>query len=392
MGDRVSGRARLWLIVTGGAGAVTVFVSGCSGGAGALSSAKEATVTITPANGTGAVKPDAPIEVKVADGTLEDVSVTGGAVPITGKLSGDRTGWKSARTLVPGTSYTVTVRTKNGDGKVASANSTFTTLRPQQTFALADVTPNVKGEKVGVGMPIIVRFDRPVTDKAAVERALEVKPEKPVEGAWRWIDPQQVIYRTKTYWQPYQKVRFTARLAGLQAAKGVYGTKDSSYTIEIGAKQVTTGNINDHHATVYRDGKKLRTMPFSAGNGTTREYTTTSGVHLLMEKGNPVKMTAPGRKEGDAGWYEQSVNHAIRISNSGEYFHAAPWSVGSQGSANVSHGCLNLSPENARWYYGIHQRGDVVKLTGTSRQLEWDNGWGYWQLSFNEWKEGSALT
>ncbi|HEX2314987.1 MAG TPA: Ig-like domain-containing protein [Thermomonospora sp.] len=378
--------------MTGGAGAVTVFAAGCSGGGvGALSSAKEATVTITPSNGAGAVRPDAPIEVKVADGTLENVTVTGGGVPVAGKLSADRTSWRSSRTLVPGTAYTVSVRAKNGDGKAAASTSAFRTLVPKKTLEIADVTPNVKGEKVGIGMPIIVRFDRPVTDKATVERALEVTPEKPVEGAWRWIDSQQVIYRTKTYWQPHQKVRFTARLAGIQAARGVWGTKDSSYTIEIGAKQITTGNINKHHATVYRDGKKLRTMPFSAGNGTTREYTTTSGIHLLMEKGNPVKMTAPGRQKGDAGWYEQTVNHAIRISNSGEYFHSAPWSVGSQGNANVSHGCLNLSPSNAAWYYGIMQRGDVVKLTGTSRELEWNNGWGFWQLSFTAWKKGSAL-
>ncbi|MBA9005180.1 L,D-transpeptidase [Thermomonospora cellulosilytica] len=388
----MSARGRLWLIVAGGAGAVTVFVAGCSGGGvGDLTSAEDATVTITPGNGTGSVRPDAPIEVKVAGGTLENVSVTGGDVRIDGRLSADRTSWRSARTLVPGTSYTVTVRARNGDGKTTASNSTFTTLKPARTFGISDVTPNIKGEKVGVGMPIIVHFDRPVTNKAVVERALEVKAEKPVEGAWRWIDSTQVVYRPKEYWKPYQKVYFTARLAGVQGAKGVWGTKDGSYTMQIGAEQITTGNINKHHATVYRDGKKLRTMPFSAGNGTTREYTTTSGVHLLMEKGNPVKMTAPGRKKGDDGWYEQMVNHAIRISNSGEYFHAAPWSVGSQGRANVSHGCLNLSPENARWYYGIHQRGDVVKLTGTDRQLEWNNGWGYWQLSFEEWKEGSAL-
>ncbi|REF00109.1 L,D-transpeptidase [Thermomonospora umbrina] len=390
MGDRVSGKGRLRLIA---AGAVTVFVSGCSGGGvGALTSeAKAATVTVTPANGAGAVAPDAPIQVKVSDGTLENVTVTGGAVPIGGSLTADRTNWRSERTLVPGTSYTVSVRTKNGDGEAAASTSTFTTLMPKKTLEIADVTPNVKGEKVGVGMPIMVRFDRPVTERASVERALQVTPEKPVEGAWRWIDSQQVIYRPKTYWQPHQKVRFTARLAGVRGSEGAYGTKDSSYTLEIGAKQITTGNINGHHATVTRDGKKLRTMPFSAGNGTTREYTTTSGVHLLMEKANPVKMTAPGRQKGDAGWYEQIVDHAVRISNSGEYFHSAPWSVGSQGQANVSHGCLNLSPSNAAWYYGIAQRGDVVKLTGTSRELEWNNGWGFWQLSYSEWKKGSAL-
>jgi lipoprotein-anchoring transpeptidase ErfK/SrfK len=224
-----------------------------------------------------------------------------------------------------------------------------------------------------------------------VERALKVTPDKPVEGAWRWTGSDQVIYRTKTYWQPHQTVRFQANLAGVNAGGGVYGAKDAQATLSIGAAQVTTGNIGGHHMTVTRDGRKLRTIPFSAGNGETREFTTTSGVHLLMEKGNPVTMTSPGRQEGDAGYYKTVVNYAVRFSNSGEYVHSAPWSVGSQGSANVSHGCLNVSPSDAKWYYDTMQRGDVIDLTGSDREVEPDNGWSFWQLSFDKWREGSAL-
>jgi lipoprotein-anchoring transpeptidase ErfK/SrfK len=378
-------------LLAGGLAAASVLAAGCSGGVGgAFTEAKPAAVTITPANGAGGAKPDAPIEVKVAGGTLENVTVRGGGVEVGGRLAADKRSWKSGRTLTPGASYTVTAQAKNTEGKPVSATSTFSTLKPRQTFGIADLTPGIKGEKVGIGMPIIVRFTRPVTNRALVEQALTVTPEKPVEGAWRWIDSQQVIYRTKTYWAPYQDVRFSARLAGLQGAKDMYGLRDTDFTIKIGAAQITKGDISEHHMTVRRDGKKLRTIPFSAGNGETREYTTTSGVHLLMEKGNPVKMTAPGRKKGDDGWYETTVNHAVRISNSGEYTHSAPWSVSSQGSSNVSHGCLNLSPANARWYYDLMQRGDVIELTGTDRELEWDNGWGYWQLSFSQWRKGSA--
>lgn len=241
-------------------------------------------------------------------------------------------------------------------------------------------------------MPIMLRFNRPVTDKAAVERALRVTPEKPVEGAWRWIGSDQVIYRTKTYWQPHQQVRFKADLAGVNAGGGVYGAKDREATISIGASQITTGDIGKHHMTVRRDGEKLRKVPFSAGNGQTREFTTTSGVHLLMGKENPVTMVSPGRKPGDPGYYKTVVNYGVRFSASGEYTHAMASTVGVQGSANVSHGCLNLSPANAKWYYDIAQRGDVIKLTGSDRQVEHDNGWGFWQLSFDKWKKGSALS
>jgi lipoprotein-anchoring transpeptidase ErfK/SrfK len=378
-------------VATGGAVALTALTAGCSDGASVLTASKEAVVTITPANGAGRAAPDAPIEVKVSDGTLQNVTVRGDGVAITGQTLAGGTQWRSGRTLTPGTSYTVTAQAKNAGGKAMTATSTFTTLKPAKTFGIADITPGLKGETVGVGMPIMVRFTRPVTNKAAVERALEVKADKPVEGAWRWIGSDQVIYRTKTYWPAHQNVRFTARLAGLQGADGVYGMKDTKQTIKIGAAQITTGGIGKHQMTVTRDGKKLRTIPFSAGNGQTREFTTTSGVHLLMEKGNPVTMTSPGRKPGDPGYYKTVVNYAVRFSNSGEYVHSAPWSVGSQGSANVSHGCLNVSPANANWFYSIMQRGDVIKLTGSNRQVEWDNGWSFWQLSFNQWKKGSAL-
>lgn len=391
-GDSVGVKPRFWLMVTGGAGAVTM-LAGCSGGGvGVLTSAADAVVTITPATGTQSVAPDAPIEVKVTDGKLQDVAVQGDGVTITGRLADDGRLWRADRTMTPGASYTVTARAVNDDGKAATATSAFTTLKPAKTFGIADVTPGIKGEKVGVGMPIMVRFTAPVTNKAAVEKALRVKAEKPVEGAWRWIDPTYVIYRTKTYWAAHQKVDFRAELAGLQGDKGVYGMKDTRHTIEIGAAQITTGDISKHHMTVRRDGEKLRTMPFSAGNGQTREYTTTSGVHLLMEKDSPVTMISPGRKKGDPGYYKTVVDHAVRFSNSGEYTHSAPWSVGSQGSANVSHGCINLSPSNAKWYYDIAQRGDVLKLTGSDREVEWDNGWSFWQMSYAKWKKGSALS
>jgi lipoprotein-anchoring transpeptidase ErfK/SrfK len=387
----VGAKGRLGLVVAG-AGALTLAATGCSiGGKGVLASGgSDTAVTITPAGGTAQVKPDGTIEVKASGAKLRNVTVKGAGAAITGRFGDGHKTWRSTRTMTPGTSYTVTAQAGDG-GKTRTATSSFTTLKPSATLSIADVTPNLTGEKVGVGMPIIVRFDRPVADKAAVERALKVTPDKPVEGAWRWIGSDQVIYRTKTYWQPHQTVRFQANLAGVNAGGGVYGAKDAQATLSIGAAQVTTGNIGGHHMTVTRDGRKLRTIPFSAGNGETREFTTTSGVHLLMEKGNPVTMTSPGRQEGDAGYYKTVVNYAVRFSNSGEYVHSAPWSVGSQGSANVSHGCLNVSPSDAKWYYDTMQRGDVIDLTGSDREVEPDNGWSFWQLSFDKWREGSAL-
>src|SRR5512139_4011304 len=260
-----------------------MLATGCSGGGaggGVLSSNKEKTaaVTITPSNGSDKAEPDAPIEVKVTQGTLQNVSVQGKGATINGQMAAGNTQWRSIGNLTPSTSYTVTVQAKSESGKAVTATSAFKTLKPKRSLSIVDITPGLKGEKVGVGMPIMVRFSTAVGDKAAVEKVLQVKAEKPVPGAWRWIDSTYVIYRTQKYWPAHQKVEFSAKLRGLRAGKDVWGVKDSEHTIEIGAAQITTGNISKHKMTVTRDGKKLRTVPFSAGNGQTREFTTTSGV------------------------------------------------------------------------------------------------------------------
>ncbi|MFD2352006.1 L,D-transpeptidase [Nonomuraea ferruginea] len=109
-----------------------------------------------------------------------------------------------------------------------------------------------------------------------------------------------------------------------------------------------------------------------------------------MERVNPVRMISPGRKKGDPGYYDVMVDHAVRISNSGEYVHAKN-NVWAQGRQNVSHGCINARPDQAKWYYDNFQRGDIVEIKGTDRELEWNNGWGFWQMSFKQWKQGSAL-
>jgi lipoprotein-anchoring transpeptidase ErfK/SrfK len=373
------------LVVGGLSVGAIVMVSACGGGV--LSSGPAAAeVTITPADGGTAVKPDAPIRVVASAGTLEQVSVQGGgtAAPVGGALDAGHVRWTSQGNLVPGTRYTVTATAMNSAGKVTTATSAFSTIKPVQNLVIQDVTPDRPGETVGVGAPIIVTFNHAVSDKAAVERALTVRPQKPVKGAWRWVSASQVIYRTQHYWPAHQKVTFTAKLTGVAAGPGTYGVKDMTKTIRIGAAQISTVNLNTGTMTVTRDGKALRTFSVSGGNGSTREYTTTSGVHLTMEKSNPVTMTSPGRKPGDPDYYKIKENYAVRISNSGEYVHESD-------PNSPSHGCIHVGTLNASWFFGISQRGDIVKVTGTDRTLPWDNGWGYWQLPFDQWKNGSAL-
>lgn len=389
--------ATLALVVAG-----LLTVSSCSGGGptlpGASSGPDTATapavpapvIQVSPVKGAAKVRPDKPVVVTADGGALEEVSVTAGGKPVEGKFNAERTRWTSTGNLRPAAAYTVTA-SASGEGGPATVTSAFKTLSPARQLRIADITPNVKGETLGIGMPIMVTFDQEVRDKKSVEGALTVTSEKPHTGAWRWITDRQVIYRPAKFWSAHQKVRFNADLQGVRGAADMYGVRNYATTMKIGAAWVSTVSVSSHTMVVRKDGKVVKRMPISAGKATTREYTTTNGIHLTMERGNPVTMISPGKKEGDPGYYKEIVNHAVRISNSGEYVHSAPWSVGSQGRANVSHGCVNARPDQAKWYYDNFHRGDVVKITGTTRSLEWNNGWGFWQMPFKEWRKGSAL-
>ncbi|WP_246052613.1 L,D-transpeptidase [Actinocorallia herbida] len=364
--------------------------AGCSGNPITGEEAEPPVVTITPADGTGEVKPEDGVTVKAADGTLTSVKVQVKGKDVKGALSADGTTWTAERALVPNASYTVEATATGEESKTTTATSAFTTLKPESTFGLQANIP-LSNWTVGVGMPILITFTDDIKDKKAVESALKVKSDEPVEGAWYWYTDNQVIFRGKKYWKAHQKVKVTGSLAGVKSADGTYGTKDFEINFKVGSANISKVNTDTHRMVVEIDGEKVRDVGISAGNETAYKYTTTSGVHVTQEKENPVKMTAPGLNPGDSGYYEEIVDHAVRISNSGEYVHSAPWSVGSQGNANVSHGCINAGPEFAEWYYNQSKWGDIVTVTGTNRELEYDNGYGYWQKSWKDWVLGSAF-
>ncbi|WP_283138968.1 L,D-transpeptidase [Rhizohabitans arisaemae] len=382
---------------------VTLLASGCQSDSGpdpaptaAPQPAKPDTrIAVVPADGTAAARPDRGVTVSATGGTLVDVTVSTGGKAVEGSYSADRTTWRSTWTLAPGAQYTVSARATNTAGTPVTVTSAFRTQQPSQTIAasLDWVLAANEGKTYGVGLPIVLHFSREVYNQAEVERALEVIAEKPVEGSWYWMDRRRVVYRTKRYWPAHQTVRLIAHMTGVRAAKEVYGTEDLTWTFKIGADQRSVADARTHTMVVRRDGRKVRTMKVSLGNGTTREYTTAAGVHLTMEKGNPTRMRAPGRKKGDNGWYDRQVGWAVRISSRGEYVHAAPWSIRSQGRANVSHGCVNAHPTDAKWFYEMSQPGDIVDVKGTDRPLaqEWENGWMYWEKPWSEWLKGSAL-
>ncbi|MDL4777814.1 MULTISPECIES: L,D-transpeptidase [Thermomonosporaceae] len=357
-------------------------------------------VTISPGDGDGKAKPEAGVVVTAAGGTLEQVTVTRKGKPVDGALSADKTNWKS-RTLRPNSQYEVSAIARSPKGKTTTVGSKFTTLKAGSELKITDVTP-AQGEKVGVGMPIQVTFNRTVGDRKAVEQALEVKSTKPATGAWYWVSGTQVIFRTKNkeYWQANQQVTFKARLSGVKSGKKTYGISDTTRKFTIGDSHIITASTKTHRLVVRKNGKKVKSWGISAGKGGrvvngVDTFLTTSGVHLTMGKENPAVMTSEwmGVKPDDKanGGYKEVIPFAVRISMSGEYIHAMAGTTWAQGRQNVSHGCLNSPPASAQWFYGWSYRGDVVDITGSKRKLQWDNGWSFYQMPWSKWVKGSAL-
>ncbi|MGH3387994.1 MAG: Ig-like domain-containing protein [Actinomadura sp.] len=392
--------------VAGLTGTVLFFTAACSGkGAEKVTiqgkdDPAAPAVSISPGDGSGKARPEKGVVVKAAGGTLETVTLTAKGKQVTGAMSADRTSWKS-RTLTPGTAFQVSATAKSPEGKTTTATSKFRTLKAVNTLSILSMSPT-PGTKVGVGMPITITFNRQVTDRRAVERALVVRSQKAATGAWFWVNNQTVIFRTKnnSYWKPNQTISFAARLAGVKAAKDTYGTADISRRFTIGDSHIITVNAKTHRLTVKKNGEVIKTWGISAGKGGLVRngvdvYQTTSGVHLTMSKHRVERMTSAWMgvdpKDKKNGGYDEKIPFAVRISNSGEYIHSMASTVWAQGRQNVSHGCINSPPASAEWFYNWSYLGDVVIVTGTERGLDWNNGWSYYQMPWKQWVQGSAF-
>ncbi|MFV0459510.1 MAG: Ig-like domain-containing protein [Actinomycetales bacterium] len=350
-----------------------------------------AAIAVSVPDGADDVRPDTPVTVVSTRGTLSDIEVTSAdGTVLDGELSDDKTSWVSNATLALETGYTVSGSAENAEGEKTTLASGFTTLTPRDTEAAA-ITPTKSMETVGVGMPIVVLFDSAPVDKAAVERRLTVNTSVPVEGSWRWMSAKQVAWRPAEYWPSGTKVDVTADMTGLEFANNVWGSNTDPVHFEIGRNQVSVVDITGYDMVVRRDGEVIKEIPVSNGMGVTGKYATRNGTKVIITRENSHRMVAPGQQEDDPGYYDQVVKYAMRLTWSGEFIHAAPWSVSAQGRRNVSHGCTNVSTSNAKWLMDNSLIGDPVEYINGKRQMTIDNGWGFWNVSYDEWKTGSAL-
>jgi lipoprotein-anchoring transpeptidase ErfK/SrfK len=352
------------------------------GGSASATAAQD--LQITPAGGTANADTADGITVNATQGAkISNVTVKTDGDAVTGSLNGASTSWHSTWTLDTGESYTVTATGTDGAGHPVTTTSTFHTMAPAATFG-TEIFEGA-GATYGVGIPIMLTFDEPITNKAAVERALQVTTSKPVVGAWYWDGSEAVDFRPRDYWPANTTVTLTAHLNGVDGGDGRYGTHTLTQSFNIGQSVVAVANTVSHQTQVYVGGQLTYTWPISTGKTTTP---TPDGTYLTVQKGNPVRMI--GGTKGTPGYYNELVNWAVRFTYSGDYYHSAPWSVVNQGTSNVSHGCVNLAPADAETFYNLAVPGDPITITGSSKAGDWDNGWTEWFLSWQQYLQGSA--
>ncbi len=391
------GSARTYVSVA--AGAIGLLAAGCSAhpqtpaqasaSASAAASARAAQAAadlkITPASGSRDVSPSTGITVTATQGEVTAVTVSSPGGPVSGTLADGGRAWHSTWTLAVSQSYTVTATGTNGSGQRITTTSTFRTLTPAQTFQ----TEIFEGsdQTYGVGMPIMLIFSQPITNRAAVERSLQLTTSKPVIGSWYWDDSEHLDFRPRDYWPANTTVSLDGHLDGVEGAPGLYGTADLTQTFYIGNSIIAVASTTTHHTQIYINGKLTYDWPISTGRPT---LPTPDGTYVSVQKNNPVRMIGGG-PPGSPGYYNELVYDAVRFTFSGDYYHSAPWSVVDQGTTNVSHGCVNLPPDDAAIYYDMSIPGDPITVTASTAAGKWDDGWTEWFLPFSQYVRGSAL-
>ena len=341
-------------------------------------------LTIT--SSTDAALPSDPVTLSLENGTITNATVTGPGGAVEGTFEKDA--WTPSKALELNTEYKLAATASDGTTKEAS----FKTVSPgsaETTFSLPYMDDNL-----GVGMPAYVKFSRAIPQeyRASIEKHAKVTVTPTQEGSWGWISDTELAYRPKEYWKPGTKISLDLKWLGVQATDKTWLKKDSSGAFSIkNVSRVIKVDIANYTTTVVENGQVVNTLPSTTGKA---GFTTRSGTKLVLEKFDSLKMNSEtiAIPSGSSESYDLNVRYAMRVTWTGEFIHAAPWSVQNQGKSNVSHGCVGLSTDNAGWLFSRTNIGDVVEFTGSDRKMEPGEGMGVWLYSWDEWKALSAVS
>jgi lipoprotein-anchoring transpeptidase ErfK/SrfK len=347
-----------------------------------------AAVASDPAFGAVDISPVQPLTITVTSGTISSLQFSNPeGVAVNGTGSADGSSWTLAEPLGYGKTYSVTGTALGTDGKSVPFQGSYTTVEPADEVTTS-LSPR-DGAVVGVAAPVIVSFGYEPADRALIESHVHITTTPAVEGAWAWIrhdgqDVPSLDWRPRNYWPSGTQVHVESDIYGLDFGDGLFGGDDKTADFTIGRNQVVLADANSFQIVVQRDGQTVATYPASYGSGDDigdPNRVTRSGIHIVIDKRETTKMSNP------AYGYTNIIEHwAVRISDNGEFIHQNQGTVDDQGVVNVSHGCINLSAENAEEYFNSAIYGDPVEVTGTSVPLSADDGDIYdWAIPYDEW-------
>lgn len=375
------------------AAAMCALLAGCAGvgGAGSAPEAETSAATLEHAGepevsvrdeATG-VAPADPVTVMAEAGLRALVMTNEAGKRVEGTFNNDMTEWETSEDLGFGRAYTIEGHDRAGN----EISTTFSTVIPN-VRAEAYLGP-VEGSMVGVGQAVTVRFSAAPQDRDAVEDAITVNTSNNTVGDFYWLDPYELRWRPKDYWEPGTEVSVEIDLYGKNLGGGVWGASDAETHFTIGDEVITRVDNATKTLTVLRNGEAIKSFPVSLG--TDGQWDTPNGVYVVGDQHNALQMDS--RSYGlalDAGGYVTDVASATQLSYSGIYVHAAPWAMWALGNTNQSHGCINASPEDAAWYLKTVKRGDPVEVVNTrGGTLRGTDGLGYWNIPWEQWEKGN---
>ncbi|EPD94464.1 Ig-like domain-containing protein [Streptomyces albus] len=405
--------------VRGAVGTVRFLAAGlallcaAAAGCGVMDDAKppQDAVRVTPRDGARNVSTNARVRVSVPEGRLRSVRMQpkgkDAGRPVAGRFSADRRSWRPLPRRAAGsagqryekplqlaTTYVVDVVAVDGEGDRVIRHATFSTRTPPHRF-VGYFRPE-HNQTVGTAMIVSLEFSRPVTDRAAVERAIGVTASPQVPVAAHWFGRSRLDYRPRTFWRPGTRVTLDLRLRDVRGAPGVYGTQRKKVRFTVGRDQRSVVDVGRRTLTVVRGGRTVERLRITAG---TKKNPTYNGHMVISEKFPETRMN--GETVGFGGEYDiKDVPHAMRLTRSGTFLHGNYWAPKRIfGEKNTSHGCIGLADKRggdekspAGRFFRASLVGDLVTVRGSGdRTVRPDNGLGGWNMSWESWLAGSAL-
>lgn len=327
------------------------------------------------------------VHIQAVGGKLDYVTLVNEETGKEVKAELDGNEWYNIEPLAFNNSYKLTAKATKDD-KAVIRTQTFATIMPDNYTAPMVYPPD--GSVVGVAQPVAVKFDEPIADRKRAQKCIHIETTPKVEGAFFWVSNREVRWRGEHFWEPGTKIDVKVDCYGQDMGNGIFAEANAKSSFTIGERVEGFADDKTHELIIKKNGKTIRTIPIAMG---TDRFPTPNGIYYIGDKHEHIVMDSStfGVPVDSADGYKTDVQWATRMSYSGIFIHAAPWSVWAQGNTNASHGCLNVSTENGKWVYDTLKPGDPVTVTNTKGPtLPGDDGLGDWNIPWSEWKEGNA--